>query len=235
MRKILMPFNTFALLKVIGMIKSELQILIINGSDCKSELAGNDPIGITIFFFKYQQMISQLKVSKKNILFGLLIISISNLYAQYNDFGRYIEIVNYKKYYKSGPAYKIGYNDSTKSFVDTFEYSIYDRDWLVYQLNRHKGIGNYGESILTKNKDSVILNRYENNKLVSKGVMFYDSLTFPIYNGIWEYNRWLTHYSLTFDENGNVTNEYTNKIFKKIGKEKWMKDAAKVLKKKRSN
>ena len=50
MPKILMPFNTFALLKVFGMIKSELQILIINGSDCKSELAGNDPIGITFFF-----------------------------------------------------------------------------------------------------------------------------------------------------------------------------------------
>jgi hypothetical protein len=40
MRKILMPFNTFALLKVICMIKKELQILIINGSYCKSKLVG---------------------------------------------------------------------------------------------------------------------------------------------------------------------------------------------------
>lgn len=35
-----MPFNTFALLKVIGMIKCGLQMLVINSSNCKYQLAG---------------------------------------------------------------------------------------------------------------------------------------------------------------------------------------------------
>ena len=40
-----MPFNTFALLKIIGILKIGLQILLVNDLDCKSELAGNRVLG----------------------------------------------------------------------------------------------------------------------------------------------------------------------------------------------
>jgi hypothetical protein len=180
-------------------------------------------------------MISQLKIDKKNIFLFFLLVTISNLYAQYNDSGTYIEIVNYKKYYKNGPAYKIGYNDSSKSYIDTFQYSFYDSDWLKYQLNWYKkGGGNYDETILTKNKDSIIVFRYANNKLIGKSVMFYDSLSFPTFKGVSESNSFLFHHIISYDENGKSFNEYTDEMFKKMGKVKWMKYSTKLFKKRMS-